>query len=99
MSKLDYRGILVHFVEDGDSESDARIVMLHAGASSVWQWRKIAPHFPEHRVITPDLLGFGETEAWPGPGVLTLDNQAEIVLQVMNTVNMSSAIPTAGPQR
>jgi pimeloyl-ACP methyl ester carboxylesterase len=42
------------------------VVMIHSGGFTSRQWRKLAEVLaPTYRVIAPDLLGYGESGAWP----------------------------------
>ena len=60
------------------------IVFLHAGASSGKQWAKTAALLEaRYRILAPDLWGFGETDAFPGPAELTHDHQARLVASVI----------------
>jgi pimeloyl-ACP methyl ester carboxylesterase len=59
-------------------------MLLHSGGSSSAQWTKAAEQLSaHHKMIAPDFLGFGATEAWPEPGGLTHDLQADLVVEVM----------------
>lgn len=76
MPTLDYDGRTVHYAETGLGPP---VMMLHAGGSSGRQWRKVAERLGEgYRFILPDLIGFGETDVWRGPGELTHDAQAAV---------------------
>lgn len=58
--------------------------MLHAGGSSGRQWDEVCESSPaEYRYLAPDLIGFGRTESWTGPGDLTHDGQAALVLDLI----------------
>lgn len=77
MPTFDYNGLSVHYVESGSGEP---IVLLHAGASSGKQWRRVGERLDyRYRLISPDLIGFGQTPLWPGPNELTHDDQAGLV--------------------
>lgn len=63
---------------------NAPLVMLHAGGAAGAQWRKVAEALQDrHAVVAPDLLGFGRTPPWPGPGTLTHDLQADLVATLL----------------
>jgi pimeloyl-ACP methyl ester carboxylesterase len=81
MTDLVFRGLRASYQSWGQG---LPLVLLHAGGSSGAQWGKVAEQLSaEHRLIAPDLLGFGATEAWPEPGGLTHDLQAELVAEVV----------------
>lgn len=77
MPWLEHSGFTAHYVERGHGDP---VVLLHAGASSARQWRKISPHLEQrYRLLAPDLIGFGDTPPWAGPDDLTHDDQAALV--------------------
>jgi len=76
MPTFEYKGKTAHYIESGAGDP---VVLLHAGGSSSRQWRKMGTHLERtYRLIAPDLYGFGETDAWSGPGDLTHDAQADL---------------------
>jgi pimeloyl-ACP methyl ester carboxylesterase len=61
---LDLPGVRVHVAEAGEGDP---IVLLHGFPQHWWEWRKVIPGLAErHRLICPDLRGFGWSEAPPG---------------------------------
>lgn len=57
------------------------VVLVHSSASGSRQWHKLAAQLcARHRVVAPQLRGYGGTPAWPGVRPQTLDDAAEIVL-------------------
>jgi pimeloyl-ACP methyl ester carboxylesterase len=81
MAELNIEGRRVSYFECG---SGAPVVFLHAGASSGKQWLKTAQLLETRfRVIAPDLWGFGGTENWSGEDELTHDDQAFLVVGVI----------------
>lgn len=84
MPTLEHNSSNAHYTVSGTGDS---VVLLHAGGSSGRQWRKIGAHLEgDYRLIAPDLLGFGDTEPWNGPGELTHDAQAALVRAVIEQV-------------
>ena len=69
----------VHYLEQG---SGAPVVLLHSSASSAAQWRALMHQLMQHRVIAPDLYGYGATSPWAGRGAFRLEHEAEIVLSL-----------------
>jgi pimeloyl-ACP methyl ester carboxylesterase len=67
-------GLRTHVAEAG---SGPPLVLLHGWPQHWWMWRRlIGPLAERHRVICPDLRGFGWTDAPPGgydPEILAAD--------------------------
>jgi pimeloyl-ACP methyl ester carboxylesterase len=81
MSTLDFRGLAAHVEVQGNGPD---LVLLHAGGSSSAQWKRVVPLLQDdRRLIAPDLIGFGRTPAWPVPGELSHDLQADLVAAVI----------------
>lgn len=70
-------GMVAQYMEAGKGET---VMLLHAGGTSSTHWRKIAPLLQgRFRLIAPDLIGFGGTDAWNCGYDLTHDDQADLV--------------------
>lgn len=53
------------------------VVLLHASASSSAQWRFLSAALSaSHVVAAPDLVGYGTTPPWRGPGAFRLEDEA-----------------------
>jgi pimeloyl-ACP methyl ester carboxylesterase len=63
---VEARGVRFHVAEAG--AGDDVVVLLHGWPQHWWSWRKVLPALTvRHRVLMPDLRGFGWSEA-PGHG-------------------------------
>jgi pimeloyl-ACP methyl ester carboxylesterase len=63
---VDAGGLRVHLAEAGD-EAAPPVLLLHGWPQTWWLWRHVGPALAsEHRVLMPDLRGFGETEVTAG---------------------------------
>jgi pimeloyl-ACP methyl ester carboxylesterase len=61
---IDVPGVRLHVAEAGEGPP---ILLLHGWPQHWWIWRKVIPALAEdHRVICPDLRGFGWSEAPAG---------------------------------
>lgn len=87
-------GFAAHYTEAGKGEA---VVLLHAGGTSSAHWRKIVPQLQgRFRVVAPDLIGFGETESWSGERELTHDDQAALVLGVIERGTEAGPVHVVG---
>jgi pimeloyl-ACP methyl ester carboxylesterase len=61
---VDVPGAKLHVAEAGEGPP---VLMLHGWPQHWWSWRKVIPELAkDHRVIAPDLRGFGWSEAPAG---------------------------------
>lgn len=74
-----------------DSGKGDAVVLLHAGGTSSAHWRKVAPLLQDRfRVIAPDLIGFGETDAWTDDCELTHEDQVNLVRGMLHWARAGS---------
>jgi pimeloyl-ACP methyl ester carboxylesterase len=68
----------------GDRGAGDPVVLVHSSGTSGAQWGPIVPGLAAtYRVLTPDLLGYGGTAAWPDRDVFQLDADVAIVSSVI----------------
>lgn len=59
-----YGDLRLHYVDEGPADADVTFLCLHGEPSWSYLYRKMMPVFTEagHRVIAPDLFGFGRSD-------------------------------------
>ena len=59
-----YEGLRVHYLDEGPRDATVTFLCLHGQPAWSYLYRKMIPVFAEagHRVIAPDLLGFGRSD-------------------------------------
>ena len=63
------------------------VVLLHGSASSGAQWKETIDHLrTRHRVITPDLPGYGGSTVDPDRSVESLDSDAQAIIELIEQV-------------
>ncbi len=81
----------VHYLDVGTG--DPAIVLLHAFPLSSAMW---APQLPrlsaEHRVIAPDLKGFGETDAPNYLGAYTMDGYVSELVGLLEALDLDRVV-------
>ncbi|MDP2311842.1 MAG: alpha/beta hydrolase [Pseudomonadota bacterium] len=62
------------------------VVLVHSSGLSAQQWGPIVPRLAErHRVLAPDLLGYGKSAPWPDPDRFDLAADLAIVRAVIES--------------
>ncbi len=60
------------------------VLALHSSGASGLQWKNLSDHLQgRHRLIAPDLPGYGKTPAWPGTGVASVENEARYIARLI----------------
>ncbi|WP_299368493.1 haloalkane dehalogenase [Winogradskyella sp.] len=59
-----YEGLRIHYIDEGDKNSDDTFLLLHGEPSWSFLYRKMIPVFTKNgnRAIAPDLIGFGKSD-------------------------------------
>lgn len=80
-----------HITVDGlriaveDSGRGDPVILLHGSAGSAGQWRALRALLePRHRVLAPDLIGYGRSSAWHGRRAPRIDDEVEIVAALLD---------------
>ena len=82
MTIYNFNKTSVHYSERG---SGTPVLALHSSASTGAQWKNLADHMERrHRVITPDLPGYGRTTAWTGNGVASVESEARRIAAILH---------------
>jgi len=68
-----YEGLRMHYVDEGPREAAVTFICLHGEPTWSYLYRKMIPVFTGagHRVIAPDLFGFGRSDKPVDDGVYT----------------------------
>src|SRR4051794_24068018 len=75
----------LRFSEDGHG---VPVICLHSGGLSSRQWRRLAALLaPSHRVILPDLIGYGATGAWPAGEPFHFQRDVDAIVALARTLD------------
>ena len=78
MPSLHVNGVRVHYSDQGRGDP---VILVHTGVSNGGQWRAITGHLAANwRCLAIDLHGRGKSDPWPGPGGVSLDGDAGLVM-------------------
>ncbi len=73
------------------------VLLLHSSVSGNRQWRKlIAGLSQRHRVIAPNLRGYGATTPWPAQRRQTLADGAQVVLALCEALALDQPLRIVG---
>jgi pimeloyl-ACP methyl ester carboxylesterase len=91
--KIDIDGVKV-FVREAGAKSHPAIVLLHGYPASSYMYRELIPLLADRfRVIAPDMVGFGHSDA---PAIdqfdYTFDRLAEVTAKVLERLEVESSI-------
>jgi 2-hydroxymuconate-semialdehyde hydrolase len=72
------------------------VLLLHGFPTTRALWAEVAPRLAQagHRVVAPDLVGYGESEPAPGVGV-GMANQARWMLELLDRLGLPQAAVVA----
>ncbi|NNE23645.1 MAG: alpha/beta hydrolase [Rhizobiales bacterium] len=77
MPAININGSRLNF---GATGTGSTVVALHSSASSGVQWKSLGEHLENrHCVFTPDLPGYGGSDAWPGGHSGSLASEADFI--------------------
>jgi pimeloyl-ACP methyl ester carboxylesterase len=84
MASFEVDGQHVEYTEQG---SGPAVLVLHSTGASGAQWRALAERLaPSHRVVAPDLCGYGGSAPWPGRTALRLAHEAARLLPLLERI-------------
>src|SRR5262245_44509608 len=60
------RGARIHYLDEGPKDAQELFLCLHGEPTWSYLYRKMIPIFVAagHRVVAPDLIGFGRSDKW-----------------------------------
>lgn len=77
MPTLTVGGVAVNYTDAGSGDP---VLLLHSGLHTSAQWRGVTPYLAHRfRVLALDFYNMGGTGRWPGPGLLTCDDDTTLV--------------------
>jgi haloalkane dehalogenase len=87
-------GLRLHYVDEGAGGGGAPVVCFHGEPSWAYLYRKMAPPLlaAGHRVVCPDLPGFGRSDKPTDRGWYTYDRHVEAVSGVLKGLDLSNAV-------
>lgn len=87
-----YEGLRVHYLDEGNPESEDIFLCLHGEPSWSYLYRKMIPVFASAgvRVIAPDLLGFGRSDKPTEESDYTFDFHRNLLLRFIEALDLKN---------
>ena len=88
---IDIKGLRIHYVDEGPKEREP-ILLMHGEPSWSYLYRKMIPPLAEsgHRVIAPDLMGFGKSDKPSSTKDHSHQKHVDIMLELIRKLNLEN---------
>lgn len=89
-----YEGIRVHYIDAGPADAAKTWFCLHGQPTWSYLYRKMIPVFVKagHRVVAPDLIGFGRSDKLTEDSVYTFDFHRGMLLSLMDRLDLQNIL-------
>ncbi|ALO47547.1 haloalkane dehalogenase [Pseudohongiella spirulinae] len=83
-----FEGIRVHYLDEGSVDSDDVVLCLHGQPTWSYLYRKMIPVFVQrgHRVLVPDLIGFGRSDKPVDESFYTFSRHRDMLLSFIQHI-------------
>ena len=80
----------IHFVDEGEKSAKETVLMLHGEPSWSFLYRKMIPIVRDagHRVIAPDLIGFGKSDKFTEASKYTYAMHVESIRTLIENLDL-----------
>ena len=87
-----YEGLRLHYLDEGDRNAKNTFLLLHGEPSWSFLYRKMIPVFTAngHRIIAPDLLGFGKSDKPIDEETYTFHFHRNYLLQLIERLDLNN---------
>ena len=87
---VDIDGLRMHYVDEGPAEANP-VLLLHGEPSWSYLYRKMIPVLADvgHRVIAPDLIGFGKSDKPTAVGDYSYASHVDWIRQFVETLDIN----------
>jgi pimeloyl-ACP methyl ester carboxylesterase len=87
-----YEGLRVHYIDEGPHDAAITFLCLHGQPTWSYLYRKMIPVFAQagHRVVAPDLLGFGRSDKPVDDTIYTFDFHRGMLLAFIRELDLAN---------
>jgi len=84
-------GLKMHYVDEGSADAEQTVLLLHGEPSWSYLYRKMIPILAkEHRVIVPDLIGFGKSSKLVDFETYSYQNHVSWTAEILTQLNLTN---------
>ena len=85
-------GCRVHYIDEGPPDAEVTWLCLHGQPTWSYLYRKMIPVFVAagHRVVAPDLVGFGRSDKPDDESVYTFDFHRNVLLEFVERLDLGN---------
>lgn len=86
-----YEGLRVHYLDEGPRDAAETFLCLHGQPTWCYLYRKMIPVFAAagHRVIAPDLIGFGRSDKPADEGTYTFHFHRSMLIALIEALDLT----------
>lgn len=87
-------GLRMHYVDEGPAHAPLTWLCLHGNPAWSYLYRKMIPIFLEagHRVVAPDLIGFGKSDKPKKEGAHTFGWHRQVLLEFVERLDLRNVV-------
>lgn len=87
-----YQNCRIHYLDEGPKDADVVWLCLHGEPSWSYLYRKMLPVFTAagHRVVAPDLIGFGKSDKPDDDNFYTFDMHRQMLLAFIDELELTN---------
>jgi len=91
---LDYKGLRVHYLDEGPRDAAVTALCLHGNPSWSYLYRHMIPVFTvaDLRVVAPDLIGFGRSDKPVEPASHSFDFHRGMLLDFVERLDLKNVM-------
>ena len=87
-------GLRMHYLDEGPQDADITYLCLHGNPAWSYLYRKMIPIFvgAGHRVVAPDLIGFGKSDKPKKDSAHQVDLHRQILLEFVERLDLKNVV-------
>ena len=89
-----YQGMRIHYLDEGPRDAAKTFLCLHGQPTWSYLYRRMIPLFTAagHRVVAPDLLGFGKSDKPADDAIYTYNFHRGMLLNLVERLDLNNVV-------